>query len=162
MNDDTDRSVAILYQAIAVCRGMLYSARTGDASKGEIERILDSTSHETLKQLIGKDAMERAMHLAEALPREDRDTLLSIKDEPYSAGVAAKPDADKLRLIIECLVSARFSKDEEKWLFAAGNAACLDPSWPDYVYWPDHYGLDGSVDAAVTKAMAYHPIALPD
>ncbi len=157
-----DRTIAILYQAIAVCRGMLYSARTGDASQGEIERILDGTSHETLKRLMGEEEARRVMHLAEALPPEDRDTLLSIKDEPYSAGVPAKPDAEKLRLVMECLISARFSADEEKWLFDAGKAASRDPSWSDYIYWPDRYGLDGSVDAAVAKAMAYQPIVLPD
>ncbi len=92
----------------------------------------------------------------------DRNTLLAIMDQPYSAGVPLKPDAEKLRLVMACLISARFSQDEEKWLFDAGNAACLDPSWADYIYWPDRCGLDGSVDAAVAKAMAYQPIILPD
>jgi hypothetical protein len=159
---DPDRSIAVLTKAIAVLRGMLYSARTGDATKGEIERILDSTSAETLAMLMGKDACNHALHLSEMLPEADRDILLSIKDEPYSDGVAVKPNRYKLRLVMECLLSLSFSKDEEKWLFEAGNTACSDPAWADYIYRPDRYGLDGSVEAALEKAFAYQPIVLPD
>jgi hypothetical protein len=83
MENSSDRTIAILWQAIAVCRGALYSARSGDASVSFIDRILDGTSGETLRSLIGDVAFRNAMIQAEALPPEDRDILLSIKDEPY-------------------------------------------------------------------------------
>jgi hypothetical protein len=159
---DPDRSIAVLTKAIAVLRGMLYSARTGDATKGEIERILDSTSAETLAKLMGKEACDHALHLSEMLPETDRDVLLSIRDEPYSAGVPVQPNREKLRLVMECLLSLSFTKDEEKWLFEVGNSACLDPAWADYIYWPNRFGLDGSIEAALEKAFAYQPIVLPD
>jgi hypothetical protein len=161
MTYDPDRSIAVLTKAVAVCRGMLYSARTGDASQGEIERILDGTSAETLAKLIGKEACDHAMHLSEILPAEDSDVLLSIKDEPYSVGVPVVPNRAKLKMIIECLLSMAFSKDEEAWLFAAGKAVSPDPAWSDYVYWPERFGLDGSVEAALDRAFAYLPINLP-
>jgi hypothetical protein len=77
-DSDADRSIAILTQALAVCRGILYSARTGDASKDEIERLLESTGQESLIALLGQRAFSRAMQLAEELPEEDKDKLLSI------------------------------------------------------------------------------------
>jgi hypothetical protein len=83
MQYDNDRAIAVLAKALSVCRGILYSARTGDASQSKIERLLESTSEESLIALMGQDAYNHAMQLAEALPREDRDTLLSISDEPY-------------------------------------------------------------------------------
>jgi hypothetical protein len=78
-----ERAIAVLFQTVAVCRGLLYSARTGDATAGEFERILDSTSGDTIKKLVGAETFKHVMRLAEALPPEDRDVLLSIKDEPY-------------------------------------------------------------------------------
>jgi hypothetical protein len=83
MQYDTDRAIAVLAKALAVCRGILYSARTGDASQSEIERLLESTGEESLITLMGKDTYSHAMQLSEALPKEDRDTLLSIGDDPY-------------------------------------------------------------------------------
>ena len=83
MPHDADRTIAILHQALAVCRGMLYSARTGHATQGEIERILEGTGQESLTALLGKEPYMRAMQLSEALPPEDRDVLLAIRDEPY-------------------------------------------------------------------------------
>jgi hypothetical protein len=80
---ELERAVAILHQAVAVLRGLLYSARTGDATRGEFDRILDSTNGETLSKLIGPDVYKDVMSLSESLPPEDRDTLLSIKDTPY-------------------------------------------------------------------------------
>jgi hypothetical protein len=162
MSTGPDRIIAILMQALAVSRGMLYSARTGDASQHEIEAIIASTSQEALTKLLGEEALHRAMRLSEHLPPEDRDTLLGIRDHPYDSPKRIMPNPAKLKLIIECLISATFSTEEEKWLFAAGNAVCLDPAWPDYIYWPDRYGLDGSVEAAVAKAMGYQLITLPD
>ncbi len=67
----------------------------------------------------------------------------------------------KLSLIMQCLISATFSEEEEKWLFAAGTATSPDPAWADYIYWPDRHDLDGTVEAAVAKAFAYRPIILP-
>jgi hypothetical protein len=83
MSYDADRAVAILHQALAVCRGMLYSARTGQATQGEIERIIEGTGQETLTALLGKEAYTQVMQLSEALPPEDRDVLLAIREEPY-------------------------------------------------------------------------------
>jgi hypothetical protein len=83
MTYDSDRAIAVLAKAVAVCRGMLYSARTGDATQGEIERILESTGQDSLIALMGKDTYNHVMRLSEALPEEDRDALLSIRDEPY-------------------------------------------------------------------------------
>jgi hypothetical protein len=64
----------------------------------------------------------------------------------------------KLSLIMECLLSCAFSKDEDVWLFASGAATSPDPVWTDYIYWSDRYGLDGAVAAAVAKAFAYQPV----
>jgi hypothetical protein len=83
MSYDADRAVAILHQALAVCRGMLYSARTGHATQGEIERILEGTGQESLRALLGKESYMHVMQLSEALPPEDRDVLLAIREEPY-------------------------------------------------------------------------------
>jgi hypothetical protein len=80
---EAERAIAVLFKTVAVCRGLLYSARSGDATPGEFERILDSTSGDTIKKLLGAETFERVMRLAEALPREDQDVLLSIRDEPY-------------------------------------------------------------------------------
>jgi hypothetical protein len=80
---DAERAIAVLFKTVAVCRGLLYSARTGDATQGEFERILESTSGDTIKKLVGADTFQHVMRLAEALPREDHDVLLSIRDEPY-------------------------------------------------------------------------------
>jgi hypothetical protein len=43
MKYDNDRAIAVLAKALCVCRGVLYSARTGDASQSNIERLLEST-----------------------------------------------------------------------------------------------------------------------
>jgi hypothetical protein len=83
MTYDADRAIAVLHKALAVCRGMLYSARTGDATQGEIERIIESTGQDSLVALMGQETYNQVMRLSEALPSEDRDTLLSIRDEPY-------------------------------------------------------------------------------
>jgi hypothetical protein len=80
---DADRAIAVLAKALAVCRGALQSALTGDASQGRIERLLDSTSQDSLVTLMGQDTYNHVMHLAEDLPQEDIDRLLSIGDEPY-------------------------------------------------------------------------------
>jgi glycerol dehydrogenase-like iron-containing ADH family enzyme len=83
MQYDTDRAIAVLANALAVCRGTLYSARTGDASQGEIERKLESTAQESLVALMGQNTYSHVMRLAEALSQKDIDTLLSIGDKPY-------------------------------------------------------------------------------
>ncbi len=83
MPHDADRAIAVLHKAVAVCRGMLYSARTGDATQGEIERILEGTGQESLIALIGQETYNHVVRLSEALPPEDRDVLLAIRDEPY-------------------------------------------------------------------------------
>jgi hypothetical protein len=85
MSYDADRAIAILAQALAVCRGILYSARTGDASQGEIECILESTAQDSLISLMGQETFSYVMELTEALPKEDRDILLSISDKPYDS-----------------------------------------------------------------------------
>jgi hypothetical protein len=79
---DADRAVAVLHQALSVCRGLLLSARTGNATQGEFDRLLESTGGETLTALIGQDTYRHVMRLSEAL-QEDCDILLSIRDEPY-------------------------------------------------------------------------------
>ena len=81
--DQNDRAIAVLAKALAVCRGVLYSARTGDASTGEIERILSSTGQDSLVALIGEEGYQRAMTLAEGLPKSDSDLLLAIGEKPY-------------------------------------------------------------------------------
>ena len=82
MQHDSERVIAVLTKALAVCRGLLYSARTGDATKGEIECILESTGQESLISLIGQ-AFSYAVGLSEALSKEDVDILLAIGDKPY-------------------------------------------------------------------------------
>jgi hypothetical protein len=66
----------------------------------------------------------------------------------------------KLRHVMECLLSCAFTEAEEQELIAMGRSACPDPSWMDYIYWPDRHGLDGSIEAALDKAFAYTPIIL--
>jgi hypothetical protein len=66
----------------------------------------------------------------------------------------------KLRLVIECLLSCTFTEGEEGQLIEMGRAACSDPAWTDYLYWPNRHGLDGSIDAALDKAFAFQPIIL--
>jgi hypothetical protein len=66
----------------------------------------------------------------------------------------------RLRLIMECLLTEGFSEAEQDELIKMGRAASPDPAWTDYLYWPDRYGLDGSIDAALDKAMAYAPITM--
>lgn len=83
MPHDTDRTIAVLATALAVCRGMLYSARTGDATQGAIERILEGTGGDSLRALIGEEDCLYAMRLSEFLPPEDRNVLLAIRAEPY-------------------------------------------------------------------------------
>jgi hypothetical protein len=83
MQYDVDRAIAVLAKALAVCRGTLYSARTGDASQGEIERKLESTGEDSLVSLMGQDTYNHVMRMAESLPSDDYDKLLSIGDEPY-------------------------------------------------------------------------------
>ena len=80
---DPDRVIAVLYKAVAVCRGMLYSARTGDATQEEIEGILKGTAEQSLIALLGRETLDRVIQLYEALPPEDSDVLLAIRDAPY-------------------------------------------------------------------------------
>jgi hypothetical protein len=80
MSDAHDRSIAVFAKALSVCRGMLYSARTGDASVEEIERILESTGEDGITALIGAAACSRAATLADDLPKADKDALLGISD----------------------------------------------------------------------------------
>jgi hypothetical protein len=82
-HDPKDRTIAVLLKAVAVTRGMLYSARSGDASREEIERILDSTSETGLKHLTGDAPYADAVRLAENLPAADRDFLLGIPPMTY-------------------------------------------------------------------------------
>jgi hypothetical protein len=81
MQPNTDRTIAILAQALAVCRGIMYSARTGDASQQEIEELLTSTSQESLVALMGLDTYYRVIELMEALPASDREHLLGIRSD---------------------------------------------------------------------------------
>jgi glycerol dehydrogenase-like iron-containing ADH family enzyme len=83
MQYDVDRAIAVLAKALAVCRGTLYSARTGDASQSEIERKLESTGEDSLVSLMGQDTYNHVMRMAESLSSDDCDKLLSIGDEPY-------------------------------------------------------------------------------
>lgn len=80
MSNEADRAIAVLAMAVGACRGMLYSARTGDASQEEIELILDSTGEKQLIALLGEAGCRRATELADALPRGDKDALLGIVD----------------------------------------------------------------------------------
>jgi hypothetical protein len=66
----------------------------------------------------------------------------------------------KLQHVMECLLSCAFTEEEEAQLIRMGRAACADPSWPDYIYWPDRHGVDGSIAAALDRAFAYKPIIL--
>jgi hypothetical protein len=66
----------------------------------------------------------------------------------------------KLRLVMERLLSCAFTDDEESRLIRMGRAACADPAWMDYLYWPDRHGLDGSIKAALDKAFEHKPIIL--
>jgi hypothetical protein len=77
--DHADRTIAVLLKALSVCRGMLYSARTGDAGRDEIERVLASTAGSNLAAMLGPDAYERALALMEDLPRADAERLLGIE-----------------------------------------------------------------------------------
>jgi hypothetical protein len=63
--------------------GYFNSARTGDATTGEIERILNSTGEDALTGLMGQDEYRAAIAACEALPAADADALLAIGDMPY-------------------------------------------------------------------------------
>ncbi len=65
----------------------------------------------------------------------------------------ADKSRSKLRLVMEGLLSCAFMEDEEAQLIRMGRAACADPSWTDYLYWPDRYGLDGSIEAAPIRRL---------
>lgn len=78
MSDEHSRSIAVLAKALSICRGMLYSARTGDATQTEIERILASTGEGQIIAMIGEAASIRAANLGDALPKADKDALLGI------------------------------------------------------------------------------------
>jgi hypothetical protein len=85
-----------------------------------------------------------------------------LKRRDAEAAAADAPPGDaharaRLRLIMQCLLTEGFSEAEQDMLISMGRAASPDPAWTDYLYWPDRYGLDGSVDAALDKAMAYNP-----
>jgi hypothetical protein len=78
--------------------------------------------------------------------------MTDVADEPRRR--------QKLRLVMECLLSCAFNEAEEAALIAMGRSACADPSWMNYIYWPDRHGLDGSIEAALDKAFSYRPIIL--
>jgi hypothetical protein len=66
----------------------------------------------------------------------------------------------KLRHIIHCLHCDGFSEDEQDALIKMGSKASPDPSWTNYIYWPDRYGLDGSIEGALDKIFSYQTIRL--
>jgi hypothetical protein len=72
--------------------------------------------------------------------------------------VSVDKNRTKLRMVIECLVSCAFTEEEEAALIRMGRVATLDPQWMDYIFWPDRYGLDGTIEAALDRAFAYTPI----
>jgi hypothetical protein len=82
MDIDADRSIAVLTRALSVCRGLLYSARTGDATVNEIDLILESTAGDSMNALLGEGAYSHALRLAESLPREDVSALLGVPEAP--------------------------------------------------------------------------------
>lgn len=64
----------------------------------------------------------------------------------------------KLRMVMQCLLTDGFSESEQDALMAMGRAASPDPAWTDYLYWPDRFGLEGSIDAALDRAFSYVPL----
>jgi hypothetical protein len=66
----------------------------------------------------------------------------------------------KLRHIIHCLHCDGFCEDEQDALIKMGSKASPDPSWTNYIYWPDRYNLDGSIESALDKIFGYQTIRL--
>jgi hypothetical protein len=66
----------------------------------------------------------------------------------------------KLRYIMQCLYCDGFSEQEQDALIKMGGKASPDPSWTNYIYWPDRYGLDGSIEGALDKIFSYQTIRL--
>jgi hypothetical protein len=66
----------------------------------------------------------------------------------------------KLRKIIHCLHCDGFSEEEQDALINMGSKASPDSSWTNYIYWPDRYGLDGSIEGALDKIFSYQTIRL--
>jgi hypothetical protein len=89
-----------------------------------------------------------------------------LRRREAEAAQASPPPGDarsraRLRLIMQCLLTEGFSQAEQDELIKMGRAASPDPAWIDYLYWPNRYGLDGSVDAALDRVFSYQPIVLP-
>jgi hypothetical protein len=88
---------------------------------------------------------------------------LDLKRREAEWNKAAPPPGDaraRLRLIMQCLLAEGFSEIEQVKLIDMGRTASPDHVWTDYLYWPERFRLDGSVDAALDKAMSYRPIVL--
>jgi hypothetical protein len=66
----------------------------------------------------------------------------------------------ELRLIMQCLLTKGFSEAEQDAFVVMGRTASPDPAWTGYLYWPDRFGLDGSIEAALDKVFSYQPMIL--
>ena len=93
-----------------------------------------------------------------SLNRELRRLEKEFNDAQPSPGDARS--RAKLKLIMQCLYNDGFSEAEQDALIKMGSQASPDPAWTDYLYWPNKFGLDGSIDAALDRAFSYRPIHL--
>lgn len=66
----------------------------------------------------------------------------------------------KAKLLLECITSGLFDDHEQGILYELGDKIFIDPDWSGYLFWPQKYGLDGSIEAAIEKAFSYKPIIL--
>jgi hypothetical protein len=83
------------------------------------------------------------------------------RDEYLAKDLDGDPvNRTKLKLIMQCLYAEGFSEADQNELINMGTAKSPDPSWSDYIYWPDRHGLDGSIEAALDKVFSYKPILL--
>jgi hypothetical protein len=124
-------------------------------------RIAASKAEMTLGKL-DEDALSDLSNDTALLSALNKD----LKRRKAEAANSKSPPGDiharsRLRLVMECLLTEGFSEAEQDELVKMGRAASPDPAWTDYLYWPERYGLDGSVEAALDKTMAYAPIAIP-
>lgn len=72
MNEDSLKYLALLSQALGLCRGVLYSVRAGDVDVEEIDRILDATSLANIAKRLGLEENDLVIDFEDDLSDDER------------------------------------------------------------------------------------------
>ena len=80
MKKKDERTLAILVFALSVARGMLQEAHNGNANKEDIARILESTSGDTMEDILGLEQSRRLSEVWDLLTEEDKAKLHGVSD----------------------------------------------------------------------------------